>query len=153
MVFVTVGTQKQSFKRIFSLVEHSTQLRFEEIVAQSGNTEFVSKKIEMIKFMDNTKFEELIEESDFVICHGGVGSIFTSLLKGKKVLAVPRLSKYGEHVDDHQIEICEELENLGYIIYYRDEENFDECIKKMKELEFKKYKTNDNFLKKIQKEI
>ena len=64
--------------------------------------------------------DKYIDEADLVITHGGVGTIFSALKKNKKVIAIPRLEKYGEHINDHQIEICEELEKEGYILYYKD---------------------------------
>lgn len=72
MVFVSVGTQKQQFLRIFNMVENSEVLKDDEIVAQTGNTKFSSKKIKMIKSIDTSKFNEYIKKADFVICHGGV---------------------------------------------------------------------------------
>ena len=52
MVFVSVGTQKQSFKRIFHLVEDSKVLENSKIIAQAGYTEYSSNKMEIFKFMD-----------------------------------------------------------------------------------------------------
>lgn len=153
MIFVTIGTQKQEFKRIFELIENSLELKNEEIIAQSGYTNFKSERIDVLKFLETDKYDEMIKKSDFVICHGGVGSIFSALLENKKVLAIPRLKKYSEHVDDHQIEICEELEKLNYIIYYKDGEDFDECIKKIRTTEFKEYLSDDSFVEKLKKEI
>ena len=51
MVFVSVGTQKQQFLRIFNMVENSEVLKDDEIVAQTGNTKFSSKKIKMISIL------------------------------------------------------------------------------------------------------
>lgn len=36
--------------------------------------------------------------------HGGPASFFAALEAGKFVSVVPRLKKFGEHVNDHQIE-------------------------------------------------
>ncbi|MDF2865810.1 MAG: hypothetical protein K0R72_628 [Clostridia bacterium] len=118
MVFVTLGTQNQSFERLLKEIESCKVLNKEEIIAQVGHTKFVSEKIKTIDFLDEEEFNRYIEKCEFVITHGGVGSIFSSLLKGKKVIAMPRIKKYGEHVDDHQIEICEKLASLDYIVYY-----------------------------------
>jgi len=34
-----------------------------------------------------------------------MGAIIGAIKKGKKVIAVPRLAKCGEHVDDHQVQL------------------------------------------------
>ena len=52
MVFVSVGTQKQDFSRIFKLVENSKVLENEEIIGQSGYTKYESKKIKLIPFIN-----------------------------------------------------------------------------------------------------
>lgn len=153
MVFVSVGTQKQQFKRIFKLVEDSTLLKYEEKVGQTGNTNFESKRIKLIDSLDNTKFNEYLQKADLVICHGGVGTIFSALEKGKKVLVVPRLSKYKEHINDHQLEVASQLEKEGYLIMYQENDNFDEDIKRLKEFNPKKYFQDKKFLDILKKEI
>lgn len=152
MVFVAIGTQKQQFTRIFEKIENSKLLENEEIVAQSGFTNFESKKIKMLGFIEEEKLKEYMNKSDFVICHGGVGTIFSSLNMNKKVLVVPRLKKYKEHKNDHQLEICKELEKEGYILYLKEDEDFDKKIEELKKKEFKKYVSNEEYLK-VLKEV
>lgn len=50
-----------------------------------------------------------------VISHGGTGAIVKALKKGKKVIAVPRQAKFGEHADDHQFQIVDFLYENGYV--------------------------------------
>lgn len=153
MVFISVGTQKQNFSRIFHMAEESKYLQNQRIIGQMGYTEFKSNRIETVRFMSNELYKKYINEADIVICHGGVGTIFDALYTGKKVLAVPRLSKYDEHVDDHQIEICEELSKEGYIMYLKEYELFDDVMKKLIETDFKKYIPNEDYLEILKKEI
>lgn len=155
MVLVTVGTQKQSFDRLFNLIRNSKELKKEELVVQRGYTKCNnSKRIKAFDFITLDQMEDYISKADLVISHGGVGTIFSAIKKGKKVIAVPRLAKYGEHINDHQIEICEALEKEGYILYYKDEiDDFDELIKKAKTSNFEKYDSNDNYIQILRKEI
>lgn len=153
MVFVSVGTQKQQFTRIFELVEKSKVLDKEEIVAQTGNTKFESKKIKMLPSIDVDKFSEYIKKADIVICHGGVGTIFNALENEKKVLVVPRLEKYKEHINDHQLEVANELEKEGYLLVYEDGKEFDFYVKRLNQFNPKKYIQNENFLDILRKEI
>ena len=155
MVLVTVGTQKQSFDRLFNLIRNSKELKKEELVVQRGYTKCNnSKRIKAFDFIPLNQMEDYISKADLVISHGGVGTIFSAIKKGKKVIAVPRLAKYGEHINDHQIEICEALEKEGYILYYKDEiDDFDELIKKAKTSNFEKYDSNDNYIQILRKEI
>lgn len=153
MVLVLVGTQKQDFSRLFREIENAASLKDEKIVAQSGHTKYKSNKIECIPFMNREELIKLIKKADFIICHGGVGTIFDSLYEKKKILAVPRLKKYGEHVNDHQIEVCSKLQDEGYILYFLDGENFDDKIKLLKNTKFKEYKNNNKFIEVLKNEI
>ena len=155
MVLVTVGTQKQSFERLINLVKTSKELKKEELVIQRGYTKCNnSKRIHSFDFIPMEEMDKYIEESDFVIAHGGVGTIFSAIKKGKKVIAVPRLEKYGEHINDHQIEICEEPEKEGYILYYRDgETSLDDLVKQIKSKEFAKYDSDSNYIDILRKNI
>ena len=148
MILVTVGTQKQSFDRLFDLIRNSKELKKEELIVQRGYTKCNnSKRIKAFDFIPLDEMEEYISKADLVISHGGVGTIFSAIKKGKKVIAVPRLEKYGEHINDHQIEICEALENEGYILYYKDGvDSLDDLIKKAKNTNFEKYDSNDNYI-------
>jgi len=157
MIFITLGTQKQSFKRLLDEIESCKILDNEEIVAQIGYTKFVSEKIKTIDFLETDEFNKYIQNSEFVITHGGVGSIFDALLKDKKVIAMPRLKKYNEHIDDHQIEICDKLASLGYIINYNPdkyegEENITDLEQEVNFLRsniFQKYVEDTSYLPKL----
>lgn len=155
MILVTVGTQKQQFNRLFELIEKCDYLKDEKIIAQVGYTKYNNEKIKCFDFISLDKMNKYISQSDIVITHGGVGTIFSALKQGKKVIAVPRLAKYDEHINDHQIEVCEELEKEGYILYYKDGvDTLEELIKKVNDIELKKYETEDKkYIDILRKEI
>ena len=52
---------------------------------------------------------------------------------------MPRLSKYKEHNDDHQLEICNKLSKEGYTINCTDFDSLSEAIKNYKEINLKEY--------------
>ncbi|WP_415639020.1 glycosyltransferase [Prescottella defluvii] len=58
-------------------------------------------------------FERLIDESDAVITHAGIGNVLRILDRGKLPIVVPRRKSRGEHVDDHQLELCKALNQKG----------------------------------------
>lgn len=154
MILLSVGTQKQQFTRLFDLVSKCKTIENEEIIAQSGYTKYDNPKIKFFDFISLEEMDEYISNSELVICHGGVGTILSALQKGKKVIAIPRLEKYGEHINDHQIEICEELENEGYILYYKDgKDDLDMLITKIRDTKLKEYKSERNYIDILRKEI
>lgn len=153
MVLVLVGTQKQDFSRLFKEIEESNELKNEKIVAQSGYTKYESEKIQCIPFILHDEIIEKTRQADFIICHGGVGTIFDSLYQKKKILAMPRLKKYGEHVNDHQIEVCNKLQEEGYILCVNDGDSLDEKIKLLRKISFKEYINNNKFIDILKEEI
>ena len=114
MIFVTLGTHELEFTRLLEYLE-KMEIK-EEVIIQCGNTKYNSKKYKIIPFLSQNEFSDIMEKCDLLICHGGVGSILSALKQNKKVIAVPRLSKYNEHNDDHQIEICDKFDRKGYIL-------------------------------------
>lgn len=154
MIFITLGTQDKHFDRLLNAVyKLETD---EKIVAQIGSTEFKSskpeEKFEIHKFLSNEEFEKYMDEARVVITHAGVGTIIYGLKKHKKMIVAARLKKYGEHVNDHQLQILQTFASEGYIIPL---ENFDD-LPKLLEMEFtpKEWKSNNNtFNRKLFEEI
>ena len=81
MILVLLGTQNNSFHRLLEEIEKDIKngLIKEKVLVQAGCTKFKSKDMEIFDFVSREKIEKLIEESSYVICHGGVGSILSSL--------------------------------------------------------------------------
>ena len=83
-----------------------------------------------------------MDEAETVITHGGTGAIVGAVKKGKKVIAVPRLSKYGEHVDDHQLQLIEQFKNLNLICGCTDIECLGEALETVDKTQYKSYQGN-----------
>ncbi len=150
MIFVTVGTQKIKFTRLFKYLEN---IKDDDVIIQSGFNKIKEKDnyqiYESIPFYDMKKY---IDKCDTLITHGGPDNIFYSLLKGKKVIVVPRQEKYKEHINDHQLYFANYLDRKKYCYVARTEEEFIKCLNSDKKL--KKFKsTTDKFTKKVEKEI
>ena len=90
-----------------------------------------------------------IKECDLLITHGGVGSILTGLKNNKKVIASPRLFKYNEHMNDHQIQIVSRFSEMGYILAYNEEDKLEDVLEKSKKFKPKKYVSNTDKVIKI----
>lgn len=118
MVFVTLGTQAKDFSRCLKMIEALVQDRTinEPVFAQTGHTKYVPQGIECMPFITEQEYLKRISESRIVISHAGTGALFSSIAQGKKVIAIARLSKYGEMVNDHQTEIVKKLSEGGYIL-------------------------------------
>ena len=98
------------------------------------------------------KFNELMETCNLLITHGGVGTIISGLKNGKKVIAVPRLQKYGEHVNDHQLQIIENFSEAGYVLAAYDVGELDKALQKVGDFEAKQYISNTQQMLRLVKE-
>ena len=151
MILVLLGTQNNSFHRLLEEVQKNIDNGNikEEVVAQKGYTKFESKDMTLYNKIPTDEVKKLIDKADLVITHGGVGSIITSITKEKKVIAVPRLKKYNEHVNDHQLDIIDSFNEMGYIIGIHDVSELGDAIKKATDFQPKKYIQNTGNIIKI----
>lgn len=159
MILVTLGTQDKTFERLLKAIDKQIKKGNikDRVVVQSGFTKYESENMEIFDLIPMKTFDKLIDDADLIITHGGVGSILSAIRKNKKVIAIPRLSKYKEHTNDHQKQIVEEFVNKGYILTCKDLNKIDETIREIKKFKPQKYKSNNNqmidlindFIKKI----
>jgi len=146
MIFVTLGTNDESFVRLLKAIDKEIKNGTikEKVVVQAGCTKYNSKNMTILDLVPRDEFEKLIEECDLLITHGGVGSILTGINKGKKVIAVPRLSKYNEHGNDHQLQIVENFKKRKYILSCNDLNKLGKTIEKAKKFKPQKFVSNTN---------
>ena len=118
MIYVTLGTQPCDFSRCLRMIEDLMRLKNinEEIIAQVGHTTYRPQGIKCVEFLNEQDYQACIQGARLVISHAGTGALFSSIKKGKKVIAVARLKKYGEMVNNHQLEIVKKLSSDGYIL-------------------------------------
>ena len=122
MIFVIVGSQKFPFDRLIREMDRLKEAGViqDEVVAQIGTSAYEPKHLKWTRFMDKSDFDAAIASCDLLVTHAGEGSIMTGLLKGKKVIAVPRYARFGEHVSDHQLEIARALAKQRCIVNVED---------------------------------
>ena len=144
MIFVTLGSQKFQFDRLLKKLDELVEQKIiqEEIYAQIGASTYEPKYFSYVQFMDREKFAEIMNSCTTVITHGGTGVIITAVKKGKKVIAVPRLAKYGEHVDDHQIQLLKQFDELGIICACYDTEQLGKNYSELADRIFRPYVSN-----------
>jgi UDP-N-acetylglucosamine transferase subunit ALG13 len=131
LIFITVGSQKFQFNRLLQYIDDLVEKHIisDEIFAQTGFCSYQPKHYAFKEFLDREEFHKKISESDIIITHGGTGTIMGAVKAGKRVIAVPRLSSYGEHVDDHQEQIVNQFMESGMLPGVRRLEELAEAIK------------------------
>ena len=134
MIFVTVGSRNYPFDRLFRKLDelYEEGVLTDSMFAQVGTSTYQPKHYAYKDFISQEEFLEKINEADVVVSHGASGSIMKALKAGKKVIAVTRLEKYGEHINDHQIQNNEAFASNGYVLMADLELNdLGDCFKKI----------------------
>lgn len=144
MIFVTLGTQDKSFKRVLDILDKAIKEEIikEEVIVQLGFTKYESENMKLFSYCNTDDFNNYIRNCDLLITHGGVGSIFTGLENDKKVMAIARVKKYKEHTNDHQLDIVESFTEEGYILSFNDYDSFVRSYNEVSDFKPKKYKSN-----------
>ena len=145
MILVLLGTQDKPFTRLLDEIERLKKEKIinDEIVVQAGLTKYKSENMEIHGLIQVDELMKLMKKSDLVITHGGVGSILSALQLDKKVIAIPRLAEYGEHTNNHQIQIVNEFFNTGYILKCDNPSDLESVLKELKKFKPEKYKSNN----------
>lgn len=148
MIFVTVGTHYIGFDRLVKKMDEITPNLGDEVMMQIGHTDYEPKHAKWFKFSDYDEILNIIKKSDIIICHGGAGTLLDILKLNKPVVIVPRLKKYKEVYDDHELELAESLTKKVITVF--NIENLEETINKWNSKKIKDLKTDNrlsNFLK------
>ncbi len=118
MILVTVGTLHFPFERLLRAVDALPGN--EEVLVQSRAP---GTRPARARCVEELPYDELVAEirrARVVVCHAGVGSVLTSLQNGRRPIVVPRLGRYGEAVDDHQLEFGRRLAEAGLVTLVED---------------------------------
>ena len=144
MILVTLGTNDKSFIRLIKEIEELiiAGVIKEEVVVQAGFTKYESKYMKIFDLIPMEEFNELMKNCNILITHGGVGTITSGLNNKKKVIAVPRLAKYGEHVNDHQLQIIENFAESGFVLAAYEVSELKDVLSKVEEFSPKSYTSN-----------
>ena len=142
-MFLTVGTQFP-FDRLVKAVDEAidSERLDEEVHAQIGDSSYRPRNFEAVSHMDKRLFDEHMHEASCIIGHAGMGTITMALDANKPLLVMPRLKKYGEVVNDHQLAIARKFEQLGHLLVAYDEEQLSEKMKALKSFVPQKRRAN-----------
>ena len=143
MIFLTVGTQFP-FDRLVKSVDQAFDGRLinEEIFAQIGETSYKPLNFESVVSLEKNVFDKRLREASSVISHAGMGTITMALKNHKPLLVMPRLKRYREHVNDHQVATARKFEELGHILAVYDAKDLPNGIRKLKNFVPKERKAN-----------
>lgn len=141
MILVILGTQKFQLNRLLKTMDMYIEQNVieEEVFAQIGNSDYIPLHYAYDRFLDKEKFETYINSASLVITHSGVGSIISAINAKKPIIVYPRLAKYKEHVDDHQLDIARAFEKKNYVLCCYEEDQLIDLIHIGKDCELEVY--------------
>jgi len=127
LILTALGTDEHPFERALDAIDPLRPAH--ELVVQHGHTP--ARDWAEVRWLDFVEFDTLLSfmrEADAIVCHAGVGTIMTVLSLGRRPVVIPRLAAYGEHVDDHQLQIFDKLTQRGFLVPFLDGTDIEAAI-------------------------
>lgn len=114
MIFATVGSHPTyRFERFLRALE---SLPGKELLVQYGPGEPPSNAARAVAWMTFAEVVAAMEGAEHVVSHAGAGTILCAARAGQTPIVFPRLERFGETVDDHQLELARRLAEDGRVI-------------------------------------
>ena len=119
--FIALGTHPQQFNRLLREIDRlfAGKKIPGAAFAQTGHSDYGPKNFEWQKFMGLAEFEKKARWADIVITHAGEGNVGICKNLGRKMIVVPRRREFGEHTNDHQLELAQVVQDkrLGLVAW------------------------------------
>ncbi len=130
MIYVTVGNDFRPFDRLLKTMDEIASSLPEPVLIQRGYSTYTPRNAPSFDFVSMDAATEHILKSRLVVSHAGIGTIILCRQYGIPLLVLPRRKAFGEHMNDHQLEIARALEKKEieqiYVVY--GEEKIGETI-------------------------
>jgi UDP-N-acetylglucosamine transferase subunit ALG13 len=118
VILVTVGTNEARFDRLLEAVE--TLGVDEEVLVQHGPSPVRPRGARCVDYLDFDEINDEMRRARVVVAHAGVGSVIVALMNDRRPIVVPRLARFGEAVDDHQVPFGRRLHEVGLVHLVED---------------------------------
>lgn len=135
MIFASLGTMDMPFVRMAKAVDEFAAIAKEEVVVQTGFTEYPYLHAKAFDFCTKDEMQQYIAQADILILQGGWGAISEAMEQHKRIVAIPRYNKT-EHIHD-QFQLIRKLDSLGCVIGVFDEKNLLSAVERAKTFDFK----------------
>lgn len=160
MIFLTVGSMFPFDRLVQSVDEMVANGQLDdEVFAQIGEGQFEPRHMKFCRFLDNIEFEDKVGTATCLLGHAGIGTITLALSRRIPALVVPRLSRFGEHVNDHQFATARKFEELGHVLVAYDVQDIPSKLHELRGFTARKREVRttelvariDRFLKEVQR--
>jgi beta-1,4-N-acetylglucosaminyltransferase len=134
MILLTVGTYPLQFNRLIEAVDVAiiNGSIDENVFAQIGFSTYRPLNMKYVEMLPKESFDRCFREASGVISHAGIGTIKMALDNEKPLLVMPRLKKYSEVVNNHQLTTAKKFEELGHILVAYEQNELSDRILELK---------------------
>lgn len=124
MIFLTVGSELP-FDRLVMATDvwcaaHPEHHVFGQI-NEPGSKGYRPSHFEWCTFLTPDDYKKRFDDAEMIISHAGMGSIIGALSIVKQILIMPRMAKYREHRNDHQVATAEKFQSRVGVFLAHDE--------------------------------
>lgn len=120
MIFVTVGTQLPFDRLLSAMNSWASRNQTTQVLAQTGASKARFSHLQTVARLNHADFSLRFEAAHLVVAHAGMGTILTAAELGKPIILMPRLAKFGEHRNDHQLDTAAEMSRLSNVTIAHD---------------------------------
>lgn len=114
MIYVTVGTMFLDFPRLIRKMDDIARKTGERVIVQTGLGITFPHECEHFDFKSREEVLALQSEARVIVCHAGIGSVMDALRARRPAIVVPRLRKFNEHMNDHQLDVAKAVQARGW---------------------------------------
>lgn len=114
MIYVTLGTMFLDFGRLVKKMDEVAEKTGEQVIMQTGLCDVLPRHCERFDFKGHEEVLELQRNARVIVCHAGIGAVMDALAAGRPLVVVPRRKCFGEHLNDHQLELARAVEARGW---------------------------------------
>jgi len=136
MILVIVGQLHLSFDRLLKEMDEYAERTGERVVIQVGSSDYEPEHAEWFKFESEERLNELYDECDLLVAHGGAGTILNGISRGKPIVVVPRKKEFKEASNDHQMDLAGKMAAEGKAVCVSDIGDLPAAIEKARGMDF-----------------
>mgnify|MGYP006302048049 CR=1 FL=1 len=114
MIYVTLGTMFLDFGRLVRAVDAIAADTPEQVVVQLGMARTIPAHCGWFRFKPAEELLEWQRHARVIVAHAGIGAALDALRAGRPLVMVPRRKQYGEHMNDHQVDIAGAVARRGW---------------------------------------
>jgi beta-1,4-N-acetylglucosaminyltransferase len=131
LIFVTIGSAVKGieFTRFVKKMDEIAGKIDEEVIMQIGTVPYEPQYASFFSYCSYQESLKYFEKASLVVGHCGAGTILNATKFQVPIVVFPRRHQYGEHVDDHQVELARRIEEMPLIHVVYDAENLEGTIR------------------------